>query len=713
MNVVLLFPPQWLPYQPPLGMPSLYAFLKGQGIDVVQKDLSIESYEHFLSRRYLQSLKGRIEDRFTVLDTKASLEPGIEQQRYADLFLAKLSIESISTTVEEAKAVFHDHQYFDANTLSQARRTLEDALAVVSAAHFPSRLQLTSFSMPSFDGRFDSVEILTADGSQNPYLGYFEEQTSPWLKDQGPDLIGISINAESQLIPGLTLARLVKKALPGCHIVLGGYLVTLLASVFSSHPGFFTRYFDSLVILEGERPLLELVKRVERSETLTDVPNLIWYDGKTVRKNSPVPPDSMAELPPPDFDGLVLRKYLSPEPVLPVLASRGCYWGKCAFCSHNVSYENRYRPSVPRKVAADIDHLSRRYNVRHFSFCDEAIAPSLMSGLTRTFLESKADCRFSTNIRLEAQFDGSLCQEMYQAGFRVVYIGLESGCDRVLGLMRKGTTRELALAVCRNLVAAGIWDHLYIFLGFPGETLAEAEETISFIEQNSEVIRSFNIGHFSLTRGSAVLASPEEFGIDLPAGDATGYLAVGFDFSPRTGLNRSQAESLSRKTWDRLVLSYPTHDIMRFLSKEDLLVYLSHNESTDPGLSNLSAAIPASGDRYHGLVNESLEMTLDYTPLMADGVTRSVIHFDLPAFVRGQLSAPNVRQRRLVVFNPATRRLCQLDAVSWDILGLSNGRNTIRQISRSLTRKNGLSSWQVEAGCLRVLAALKADSFIV
>jgi anaerobic magnesium-protoporphyrin IX monomethyl ester cyclase len=81
-----------------------------------------------------------------------------------------------------------------------------------------------------------------------------------------------------------------------------------------------------------------------------------------------LPPEDINSLPTPDFDGLPLDKYLSPVRVLPLQSSRGCYWGRCAFCTHSLGYGKRYQPRQPAKVAADIRQLKERYGVRYFAF---------------------------------------------------------------------------------------------------------------------------------------------------------------------------------------------------------------------------------------------------------------------------------------------------------------------------------------------------------
>ena len=87
---------------------------------------------------------------------------------------------------------------------------------------------------------------------------------------------------------------------------------------------------------------------------MNDVPNLVHLvNGKVVQnfKCESLQYDQLAR---PDFDQLPLRKYLMPYPVLPYMASRGCYWGKCTFCTHSHIYDSFYRKENEDRVAEDL-----------------------------------------------------------------------------------------------------------------------------------------------------------------------------------------------------------------------------------------------------------------------------------------------------------------------------------------------------------------------
>jgi hypothetical protein len=80
MKALLIFPPLWIPYRPYLSTPSLSAYLKSNGVTVIQKDFNIEAYDLLISADYLKDLRERLENQFNILDSKHVLSPGIEQR---------------------------------------------------------------------------------------------------------------------------------------------------------------------------------------------------------------------------------------------------------------------------------------------------------------------------------------------------------------------------------------------------------------------------------------------------------------------------------------------------------------------------------------------------------------------------------------------------------------------------------------------------------
>ena len=69
-KVMLLFPPEWVPTAPYLALPSLTAVLRQKGVEVVQKDINVEMYDHFFSRQFLEFVRDKIKKKLKVLRGK-------------------------------------------------------------------------------------------------------------------------------------------------------------------------------------------------------------------------------------------------------------------------------------------------------------------------------------------------------------------------------------------------------------------------------------------------------------------------------------------------------------------------------------------------------------------------------------------------------------------------------------------------------------------
>ena len=103
---------------------------------------------------------------------------------------------------------------------------------------------------------------------------------------------------------------------------------------------------DDFVVFEGETALLELVNQMDGKRDFSKVPNLIYRQNGKITVNQPFYSENINQLTAPNYDGFPLDLYLSPEPVLPVQFSRGCYYKDCAFCALTLDHQN-FRQSEP------------------------------------------------------------------------------------------------------------------------------------------------------------------------------------------------------------------------------------------------------------------------------------------------------------------------------------------------------------------------------
>lgn len=117
--------------------------------------------------------------------------------------------------------------------------------------------------------------------------------------------------------------------------------------------------------------------------------------------------------------------------------------------------------------------------------------------------------------------------------------------------MDKGTQTGEMSRILRASAAAGIWNHVFFF-GFPGETMAQAQETVDFVYAHQQEIHSASPGAFYLERYAPAERFAARYGIRSVARDPWRDLAIGYDYQVESGLDEATAELLVSRLVDVL-----------------------------------------------------------------------------------------------------------------------------------------------------------------
>jgi len=546
MKVMLVFPPDWYPSEPYLSLPTLTSVLRAAGHEVIQKDINLEMYDWYFSEDFLKRVLRRVPqqlDRLRKLSKKRELA---EWERDVQLALCDLTREYIAELIkkaETAKHIVRSQEFYDADKLEWAINVFREVTGAISLVYAPGRICMPPMETDLSYKVFVSSELLDAvqDTQVNVYRDVFEHLLKPAIEAERPDVIGISIVLQQQLFSTMTFCALIKQYFPHIHVTIGGNTVTRLRDVLPDKPELFA-LFDSAVIYEGETAFLQLVEAVGAGRELTNVPNVIYRDASGIHTSPLSFAEDMASLPPPDFDGLPLEKYFLPERILPYLATRGCYWGRCEFCDHGEGYAAGYRTKKIDEVIEEIRGLKEKYQTRHFHFTDESYPPALFRKLTRKLVESNMDIAWTTHMRFEKSLlDDAVWKDAVDSGCRYLHFGYESGNERVLKLMDKATTTEIIHKSLELSAGVGIWNHVMGFFGFPGERREDALDSIRFLEENKDLVHSIGFGTFDLSKHTPVAKNPEKFGVTAyknPEWD----LALDYYFTVKDGLSVEDAE---------------------------------------------------------------------------------------------------------------------------------------------------------------------------
>ncbi|MGO9933278.1 MAG: B12-binding domain-containing radical SAM protein [Steroidobacteraceae bacterium] len=157
---------------------------------------------------------------------------------------------------------------------------------------------------------------------------------------------------------------------------------------------------------------------------------------------------------------------------LNMAASRGCSF-RCNWCAKPI-WGNQYLQRDPNDVAAEMAHLKRAFNPGHIWFADD-IFGFRVDWVTKFAAATKAaDAQVPFSIQTRADLISEvMARALRDAGCQEAWIGAESGSQRVLDAMNKGTTVPEILIARERLKAVGIRVGFFIQLGYLDEQLED------------------------------------------------------------------------------------------------------------------------------------------------------------------------------------------------------------------------------------------------
>jgi radical SAM superfamily enzyme YgiQ (UPF0313 family) len=352
--------------------------------------------------------------------------------------------------------------------------------------------------------------------------------TGELVAEHRPDVVGLSAPFPGNVYGAFRMARAIRAAAPRATLVLGGgWVNTELRAL--REPRVFD-YFDYVTLDDGERPLLNLLARLNGRHSPL-VRTYVRKDGEVALETDATQHDvPNRDTGIPTYDGLPLERYVSVLEMLnpmhrlwsdgrwnKITLAHGCYWKKCTFCDVSLDYIGRYDRASTDLVMRRIRALIEETGETGFHLVDEAAPPAAMRGLAKRLIAEKLAITWWGNIRFEKTFTPELCALLAEAGCVAVSGGLEVASDRLLDLMKKGVTVEQVARVTRAFTDAGVMVHAYLMYGFPTETVQDTVDALERVRQlfAAGCIQSAYWHRFAATAHSPIGLHPERYGITL------------------------------------------------------------------------------------------------------------------------------------------------------------------------------------------------------
>ncbi len=300
------------------------------------------------------------------------------------------------------------------------------------------------------------------------------------LAEKKPDVVGFSI-LNANRWGGIEIAQIAKNINPNVKIVFGGVAPTFLWKHFLTH----FPEIDFVVVGEGEYAFLSLVRLIEKGKykNLKNIKGIAFRKGHRVIKTKAPEPIS-------DLDEVVIpAKYFRYQHVV---SSRGCS-ARCTFCGSPKMWGHRIRFRSPENFVEELELLSSK-GVGSFYFSDDTftVNKKRVIDICKKIIEKQLGITWVAISRVD-HVDDEVLYWMRRAGCVQISYGVESGSEKIRGLLNKGLKADHVKNAFALTHTHGILARAYFIYGSPEETRETIQETIDLIKKTKPFVCIFYI----------------------------------------------------------------------------------------------------------------------------------------------------------------------------------------------------------------------------
>jgi hypothetical protein len=431
-------------------------------------------------------------------------------------------------------AVYFDRYVERIGAFADARALKQGGLYEYFFRNFVlSHCRAEHFHGPADVGKF--AEAMAA----RPELDAFLTAQAQRITDGAYDAVLVGVPHAHLLTPGLIFAQKVKALRPGLPVIFGGSTITLLAD------GELDAYrdkglLDYYVKYSGEQKTARLL------DDLQHRPDRI--DQRLLARKAYVAIDDQIQAYTPEICG----------GAVPVLYSRGCYWGKCTYCNYIALDAGRFSRKKAEILLDELAAFSGK-PVR-ISLITEALTPHDARIIAEGILERRLKLLWGSFIRVNAKFDAKLFALLKKSGCIFACVGVESVNDRVLAFFNKGYKRQDVYRFFDEAKQAGYrFFQVNFIYGTPEASLSDELDNIAFISAFRDVIG--NIAYFPLeiTKNSHLGQNLSEYHIAIDPAGAINTVRV--DVIPFVTRMRPKEKNLVERSYEIAAEYFSQRDI--------------------------------------------------------------------------------------------------------------------------------------------------------
>lgn len=270
----------------------------------------------------------------------------------------------------------------------------------------------------------------------------------------------------------------------GCTVIVGGSDATDHAEQYLAHGAHY------ILLGEGELTLATLLDHLTNrtDESLHEIAGLAYQSGGEPHRN-PLRPyiKELDTLPFPAWDLVDVARYRELWMAhhgyysMNMVTTRGCPY-HCNWCAKPI-WGQRYNVRSPENVIAELKWLQETYHPQHVWFADDimGLKPGWLERFAELVEQENVHVPFKCLSRADLLLRGNTIEALQRAGCQIVWVGAESGSQKILNAMEKGTQVKQIYETARRLRQAGVQVGFFLQFGYPGETREDIEMTLQMV----------------------------------------------------------------------------------------------------------------------------------------------------------------------------------------------------------------------------------------
>lgn len=315
------------------------------------------------------------------------------------------------------------------------------------------------------------------------------EEIAPALEQHTPKFLVIYDDGFNYLTK-MCLTNMREAAFTMTHVAkrYGSTVIVCSSDATDHYEKYFQQGVDYVVRGEGEETLKELLTSLKIDKDISNVSGIVYKrNAEIIVTPSRAVMRDLDALPLPAWDLIDVKPY---EKIwrkhhgyfsLNIATTRGCPY-KCNWCAKPI-YGNRYTSRSPLNVVHEIEHLIKHYNPDHLWMCDDifGLKPGWVQEFRDLVLKKELTFKYKIQSRVDLLLEETTVDALSQSGADTIWVGAESGSQKILDAMDKGTTVTQIYNATKLLQRKKIKVAFFLQFGYPGEAQAEIQATIKMV----------------------------------------------------------------------------------------------------------------------------------------------------------------------------------------------------------------------------------------